>query len=202
MTKQYDRAYFDRWYRQRGTRVSSHAEVRRKVSIAIASAEYFIRRQVRTVLDVGCGEGAWLPHLQALRPRIHYLGLDPSEYVVKRFGKARNIRLAGFADLPKQKLDVYDLVVCSDVMHYVPDADLRAGVKTIAEVTDGVAYLEVLTKEDDIVGDLDGFLKRPAAFYRSLFEKNEMTFAGPYLWLGPAFKGAVAELEAPTRKGS
>ena len=79
MSKQYDRAYFDRWYRQRGTKVSSHAEVRRKVSLAISMTEYFIRRRVRSVLDVGCGEGAWRAHLRALRPRVHYLGLDSSE---------------------------------------------------------------------------------------------------------------------------
>lgn len=196
MTKTYDRAYFDRWYRNRTTRVNSHGEVRRKVQVAVASAEYFIRRQLRTVLDVGCGEGAWLPHLRALRPRVQYVGLDPSEYVVRRFGKKRNIHQAAFADLPSLQLDAFDLVVCSDVMHYIPDAELRAGVRAIAEATDGVAYLEVLTKEDEIVGDLDGFLRRPAAFYRDLFAKAGMTFVGPYLWLSPAFQGAVAELEA------
>lgn len=196
MTKRYDRAYFDRWYRARGTRVNSHADVRRKVAVAVALAEYFLRRQIRTVLDVGCGEGAWLSHLQAFRPRIQYLGLDSSEYAVKRFGKERNIRLASFAELPLQKLGVYDLVVCSDVMHYIADAELRTGVRTLAEVTDGVAYFEVLTKEDEVVGDLDGFIRRPAAFYRHLFAKNRMTSAGPYLWLSPAFKDAVSELEA------
>ncbi len=196
MTKTYDRAYFDRWYRNRTTRVNSHGEVRRKVQVAVASAEYFIRRKIRTVLDVGCGEGAWLPHLRALRPRVQYLGLDSSEYVVRRFGKSRNIHQASFADLPSIQLDVYDLVVCSDVMHYVPDDELRAGVRAIAAAMDGVAYLEVLTKEDDIVGDLDGFIRRPAAFYRGLFTKAGMTFVGPYLWLSPAFHGAVAELEA------
>jgi SAM-dependent methyltransferase len=196
MTKTYDRAYFDRWYRHRGTRVSSHAEVRRKVSLAVATAEYFLRRPIRTVLDAGCGEGAWLPHLRALRPRVHYLGLDSSEYVVERFGRQRNIRLASFADLPSLGLDVYDLVVSSDVMHYVPDAELRAGVRALADATDGVAYFEVLTKEDEIVGDLHGFLRRPAAFYRSLFTAAGMSFAGPYLWLSPAFKDAVAGLEA------
>ena len=196
MTKTYDRAYFDRWYRHRSTRVNSHAEVRRKVQLAVASAEYFLRRQLRTVLDVGCGEGAWLPHLRALRPRVQYLGLDSSEYAVKRFGRKRNIHLATFGELPGLDLGVFDLVVCSDVMHYIPDADLRAGVHAIAEATDGVAYLEVLTKEDEIVGDLDSFLRRPAAFYRELFASEGMSFAGPYLWLSPAFRGAVAELES------
>ncbi|MEO8380969.1 MAG: methyltransferase domain-containing protein, partial [Acidobacteriota bacterium] len=185
MTKHYDRAYFDRWYRNRDTRVLSHGELRLKVSLAIASAEYFLRRPVRTVLDVGCGEGAWLPHLRALRPKVEYLGLDPSEYVVRRFGPTRNIRQASFADLPSLKLDVYDLVICSDVMHYVPEPELRTGVAAIADAMDGVAYLEVLTREDDIVGDLDGFIRRPAAFYRTMLKKAGMTFIGPYCWLAP-----------------
>ena len=196
MTKQYDRAYFDRWYRNRSTRVNSHAEVRRKVQVAIASAEYFLRRQLRTVLDIGCGEGAWLPHLRALRPRVKYLGFDPSEYVVERFGESRNIHQASFGDLPSLDLGVYDLVICSDVMHYVKDAELGPGVTAIADATDGVAYLEVLTKEDEIIGDLDSFIRRPAATYRELFTKAGMSFVGPYLWLSPAFEGAVAELES------
>ena len=195
MAKQYDRAYFDRWYRQRGTRVSTHAEVRRKVTLAISVAEYFLHRRIRTVLDVGCGEGAWLPHLRALRPRVEYVGLDASDYVVKRFGRSRNIRKATFADLPSLDLPVFDLIVCSDVMHYIPDAELAAGVKAIADATDGVAFFEVLTKEDDVVGDLDAFFRRPAAFYRRLFLATGLTPAGPYCWLSPAFKDAVAELE-------
>ena len=194
--KQYDREYFDRFYRHRSTRVNSHAEVRRKVQVAVASVEYFQRRQLRTVLDVGCGEGAWLPHLRALRPHVKYVGLDSSDYVVERFGKSRNIHKASFADLPNLDLGVFDLVICSDVMHYVEDADLRKGVRAIADATDGVAYLEVLTKEDEIIGDLDAFIRRPAAFYRKLFTSVRMSFVGPYLWLSPAFDGAVAELES------
>ena len=196
MSKQYDKAYFDRWYRARPTRVNTHAEVRRKVALAIATAEYFLRRQIRTVLDVGCGEGQWLAHLQAFRPRIDYHGLDPSDYAVKRFGKERNIRKATFGELPGLKLGVYDLVVCSDVLHYVPDTELRAGIPALAEATDGLAFLEVLTREDDIVGDLDDFIRRPAATYRRAFRNAGLTFAGAYSWLGPGFKGAVAELES------
>lgn len=197
MTKEYDRAYFDRWYRHDETRVNSRAEVRRKVVLAVAMTEYFIRRPIRTVLDVGCGEGAWLPHLRTLRPGISYTGFDSSDYVVRRFGRTRNIRKAAFGDLPSINLDVYDLVVCSDVMHYVPDDELRAGIRSLAAVTDGMAFLEVLTREDDIFGDLNALIKRPAAWYRKTFSSAGLTFAGPYCWLGPAFKNGVAELEAP-----
>jgi SAM-dependent methyltransferase len=201
MPKQYDKAYFDRWYRGRKTRVSTSAEVRRKVSLAVTVAEYFLRRPIRTVLDVGCGEGAWFTHLRALRPRVAYLGLDSSDYAIQRFGKERNIRKAAFGGLAKLRLGVYDLVICSDVLHYVPEDEIRAGIKTIAEVTDGVAFLEVLTREDDVVGDLDAFFRRPAAWYRKLFASTGMTFVAPYSWISPAFQDAVAELESANRHG-
>ena len=195
MTKRYDRAYFEHWYHNRSTRISTQTEVRRKVAVAIAIAEYHLRRQLRTVLDVGCGEAPWREHLRALRPRVSYTGLDPSDYVVERYGRERNIRKAAFGDLKSMKLGVFDLVVCSDVLHYVPDSEIRAGISAIADATDGMAYLEVLTREDDVTGDLDGFHFRPANWYRRLFTSAGMSFAGPYCWLSPAFQGAVAELE-------
>jgi SAM-dependent methyltransferase len=198
-TKQYDRAYFDKWYRDRRTRVSTATEVRRKVSLAVAVAEYFLRRRLRNVLDVGCGEAPWREHLRELRPRASYLGLDPSEYVVERFGRERNIRRASFADLPKLGLESFDLVVCSDVLHYVDDADVAPGIKAIADAADGVAYLEVLTKEDDIVGDLEAFHRRPAAWYRRLFARAGLSPAGPYCWLSPSLRDVAAELETTAR---
>ena len=197
MTKTYDRAYYDRWYREPETRVHSKEEVRRKVAVPVALAEYFLQREIRTVLDIGAGEGAWLPHLRAMRPGVKYLGLDPSDYAVRRWGRTRNIRKAAFADLPSLKLGVYDLVVCSDVLHYVSDKELRAAVPVIARVTDGLAFLDVLTREDDIIGDLDGLLRRSAAWYRKLFTNAGMQFVGPNCWLGPGLADSVAAMETP-----
>jgi SAM-dependent methyltransferase len=196
MTKRYDKDYFDHWYRGR-TAVNSRAEVRRKVMMAVTVAEYFLRRPIRTVLDVGCGEGAWLPHLRSLRTRIQYTGFDSSDYVVERFGAERNIRKATFGDLPSLDLGVYDLVICSDVLHYVPDDQLRAGIRTLATATDGLAFLEVLTKEDDIFGDLDALIRRPTAWYRKLFASTGMTYVAPYSWLGAGFHEGLAALETP-----
>src|SRR6185369_7322422 len=98
MPKRYDQSYFDKWYRGK-QRVNAPSEVRRKVHLAIVLTEYFTRRQIRSVLDIGCGEGAWLEHLRALRPGVAYLGLDSSDYVVRRFGRKRNIRQATFGEL-------------------------------------------------------------------------------------------------------
>jgi SAM-dependent methyltransferase len=193
--KQYDKAYFDRWYRGRN-RVSTRAEVRRKVAMAVSTAEYFLRRPIRNVLDIGCGEGAWLPHLRDLRPRVAYLGLDPSDYVVRRFGRTRNMRKASFGELPSLHLDdSYDLIVCADVLHYVDDAEMAGGIREIARLLDGIAYLEILTKEDDIVGDLDGLLRRPAAWYRKTFGAAGLIEVGPFSWAAAELGPTLAELE-------
>lgn len=57
MDKTYDRAYFDRWYRRGG--IGGAARLARKVALAVVTAEYHLERPIRSVLDIGCGEGAW-----------------------------------------------------------------------------------------------------------------------------------------------
>jgi SAM-dependent methyltransferase len=193
--KQYDEKYFNRWYRGKA-RVHASGELQRKVALTVAAAEYFLHRPLRTLLDVGCGEGAWQPELRALRPRLRYLGLDPSEYAVSRFGRERNIRHAAFAEVASLRLPrKFDVVVCSDVLHYLPDDEIRRGLKALVRLTAGIAYLEVLTAEDDIVGDLEGFIKRPADWYRRLFHGAGLRAAGPYLWLAPGLQSSAASLE-------
>ena len=192
--KRYDRAYFDKWYRDE--RVNAPAEVRRKVFLAVATAEYFLQRSIRSVLDVGCGEGQWLPHLRAIRPNVRYLGLDSSAYVVRHFGKSRNIKRASFGDLPSLRLTrKFDLIVCSDVLHYVGDQEIKNGLQEIVRLCEGVAFLEVLTKEDDVIGDLEGMISRPAAWYRKTFERAGLVHVAPYTWLGKPLQPIASALE-------
>jgi SAM-dependent methyltransferase len=194
--KRYDKAYFDRWYRG-SRRVHSEVEVRRKVALAVAATEYFIRRPLRFVLDVGCGEGAWLAHLKAMRPSVSYLGLDPSDYAVERYGRERNLRKLAFGDLCEAKLRrTYDLVVCADAMHYMEEGEIVRGLPHLAAAAHGALYIEVLTREDDVIGDLSGLVQRPAAWYRSRFNALGLRQAGPYLWLAPELGEEPAALEA------
>ena len=195
MTKEYDRAYFDRWYRGRN-RVHDRDEVRRKVAMAVAVAEYFLRRPLENVLDVGAGEGLWYTHLRAIRRRVTYQGVEPSAYAIERFGAERNLRQGMFADLARLRFrQRFDLVVCSDVMHYLTQREIGAGIGELARLTAGVAYIEVLTAEDEIIGDLEGLIRRPADWYRRRFRKAGFTAAGPYCWLSPALRGQASELE-------
>jgi len=194
MTKRYDRAYFDKWYRSRTHRVHDPGEIRRKVLLAISTAEYFLRRPIDSVLDIGCGEGAWFPHVRALRRSARYTGIDPSEYAVERFGTERNISKGSFADL-RGRSGEYDLVVCSDVLHYIADPELRRGVTHLHRLTGGLAFVEVLTKEDEIIGDVEGLIRRPAQWYREVFANAGFIQAGAYCWLPDSMKDDAAELE-------
>ena len=53
----YDQAYYDHWYRDQG--FGDGDRLLRKVHYAVAAVEYLFERPVRSVLDVGCGEGPW-----------------------------------------------------------------------------------------------------------------------------------------------
>ena len=194
--KSYDRAYFDRWYRDARRQVGAAADLARAVRLAVAGAEHILGRPIRTVLDVGCGEGRWLAPLKRVRPSVHYTGIDSSEYVVKRWGRSRNIRPGAFGALEHCGLDgPSDLVVCADVLHYVGTAELRRGLRSLASLTGGVAYLPAFTSADSIVGDRTGFQRRSATAYRRWFAEARLVPCGMHFYVPWAGREMLAELE-------
>jgi len=60
--------------------VHTATELERRVQFVLATAELVLERPIRSVLDACCGEGAWMPVLTRLRPRVRYVGIDASEY--------------------------------------------------------------------------------------------------------------------------
>ena len=196
MSKTYDRAYFDKWYRDPRHAVASAAELKRKVALAVAQAEYYLGRPLRNVLDVGCGEAPWRAPLRALRPGVAYRGLDASAYVVARYGRSRNVGLARFGQLEHLRFEErFDLIVCTDVLHYLRPAEIRAGLAGIGEMLEGVAFLEVFTSRDDVVGDREGFFARPPAWYLRQFAQAGLLPCGSHCYLGPRLERHVAALE-------
>lgn len=194
MDKQYDRAYFDRWYRDGG--IGGRQRLARKVALAVATAEYHLERPIRTVLDIGCGEGAWRAPLRRLRPGLRYLGFDSSEYAIARYGRSRNLHLAAFGDFAELRpCPPVDLLVCADVLHYLDPRELRRGLPGLAALCGGVAFLETFTGADGIEGDLHGFKRRGAGFYRDRLGAVGFHAVGSHCWLSPALADAAAALE-------
>ena len=194
MTKTYDRAYFDRWYRQGG--IGGAARLARKVALAVATAEYHLERPIRSVLDIGCGEGAWRAPLRKLRPAARYLGFDSSDYAIARHGRRRNLHHARFADFAALRpCAPADLLVCSDVLHYLPTRELQHGLPALAELCGGVAFIEVFTREDEAEGDEHAFQPRPASFYRTRLRALGLRPLGSHCWLSPMLAADASALE-------
>lgn len=193
--KTYDRSYFDRWYRDPAQAVILGSHLERRVRLAVAAAEYVLEREIESVLDVGCGEAPWRLIVKKLRPRARYVGMDPSPYVVKRYGKSRGIVLGGVGDLGTPGLSrtlleagvrpPFDLIVCSDVLHYVDTKDLPRGLRAIGRwVGGGMAFLEFFTRDDDTEGDTEDFKPRPAATYTRLLRAAGLTHLGLHSYVG------------------
>ncbi|MDQ3040334.1 MAG: class I SAM-dependent methyltransferase [Pseudomonadota bacterium] len=196
MSKTYDRDYFERWYRRGG--MGDAARLARKVALAVATAEYHLERPIRSVLDIGCGEGAWRAPLRKLRPKVDYIGFDSSEYAVTRYGRSRDLHLARFGDFEYLRpCGPVDLLVCSDVLHYLPTRELERGLPALADLCGGVAFIETFAREDQAVGDEEEFKSRPARFYRERLQATGLRALGSHCWLAPALLARATALELP-----
>lgn len=164
--------------------------------MTVGIAEHLLDRRIRGVLDVGCGEGEWFVELRKARPAVRYLGIDPSDYAVRRFGRTRNVTKGSLAEVDEiAGRKWWDLVVCSDVLHYVPDDEVGESLVVLALLTEGIAFLDVMTEEDEPTGDTDGFILRPAKWYRRQFERAGFVPLGMQCYVGPARGEAVSEME-------
>lgn len=194
--KRYDRDYFDRWYRDR--KIGSTADLARTVALAVAMTEQLLARPLRSVLDVGAGEGRWQPLLHRLRPGTRYAGVDSSEWAVGRWARRRNLRLGSIDTLDQLGLaGPFDLIVASDILHYLPTPVLRRGMQQIVALLGGVAFLPTFTAQDEIEGDRAHFQRRTAATYRSIFAKAGLIPLGMYAWTLKGRKPDLAKLESP-----
>lgn len=194
MDKRYDRAYYDAWYRRRGLNIGT--TLARKVALAVAVAEYHLARPLRSVLDVGCGEGLWRAPLRRLRPDVRYLGLDSSDYAIERYGRARNLHRGSFGDLAELRFDAsFDLLVCADVLHYLKKAEIRRGLSGVPALCGGVAFIEVYCREDAVEGDMQDFHHRSSAWYRREFARAGLRACGNHCYLAPALASDAAAME-------
>jgi SAM-dependent methyltransferase len=159
-------------------------------------AEQLLERRVRTALDIGCGEGLWRAALRRERPHLAYLGIDPSAYVVQRYGARRNIREGDITSLDALEIRAtFDVIICNDVLHYVAAPELRAGMRALAKRLRGVAYLGLFTSADDIEGDMKSYLKRPPSFYRAAFARAGLRSVGMHCWIPATLAEPRAALE-------
>ena len=137
----FDAAYFNRFYRNSGTRSVTPAEVRRQMDFLCAYLKH-LRLPVRRILDLGCGPGLMRKPLSGHFPRARYTGVDVSDYQCRRFGWIHSSVTEYRSRWP------YDLVICHDVIQYLDDPDAARAIDNLSQLCRGVLYLGVITRED------------------------------------------------------
>lgn len=196
MSKRFDRSYFEKWYRHPVHRVGTAADLERTIRFALSAAEYVLARPVRTVLDVGAGEGRWAPIIHRLSPGVAYQGVEPSAYAIQRYGKRRNIMRGTADDLAELFPDQsFDLVVCCSVLNYFPRAMMIRALTQLAQCTGGLAYLEIFTSADDVEGDTGGWHTETPARYRQLLRRAGFIPCGLHCYILRDSIGNIVALE-------
>ncbi len=134
-------AYFQKFYLNTATRVVTAAEMHARAAL-IAAALKQCQIPIRSILDAGCGIGLLRTPFAKLLPRARYVGLESSDYLCGRFGWTRGSIVDHTARKP------FDLVVCYDVLQYLPDAQAARAIVNLAKLSGAALYVSALTTED------------------------------------------------------
>jgi predicted TPR repeat methyltransferase len=140
-THSFDAGYYRRFYIDPRTRVTTPAERARRVAL-IAAILRQLEVPVRRILDAGCGLGLMRPALQRAFPKARYVGLEVSEHLCQQRGWIQGSIAEFTARSP------FDLVICSDVLQYLPAREAAAALANLARLCRGALYFHALTTED------------------------------------------------------
>ena len=137
----FDRDYYQRFYFNSRTAVTSRAEMNARGRLIAGFADH-IGQPVSRILDAGCGIGLLRRPLLRAFPRAEYSGLEVSEYLCSRYGW----RQGSIAALRTRER--YDIAICYDVMQYLSSTEARQAIATLGRVCRGLLYFGALTRED------------------------------------------------------
>ena len=140
MRSQFDKAYYDRYYRNPETRAISPTAVGRQAEFISAYLKH-LTIPVKRVLDLGCGVGNLLRALGKSFPAAELTGVEVSDYLCSHYGWTK----ASVVDYDGPEAD---LVVCNDVLSYLSNRDCERAIANIADKTISAAFLGILTTED------------------------------------------------------
>lgn len=195
--RSFEREFFDHYYHRPSTAVISGADVYRRARFVTAYLAH-LQVDVRSVLDAGCGTGLWQRALRRIDRSIDYTGVDPSEYLCRKYGWVRG-SIVDFTSRRK-----FDLVVCQDVMQYLTTDEVERGLAVVARVCRGALYFDVPTR-DDIdaelldMGKTDRRIRvRSAAWYRRRLGRHFVN-AGGGVFVSPRANAVLLALEKSAR---
>jgi 2-polyprenyl-3-methyl-5-hydroxy-6-metoxy-1,4-benzoquinol methylase len=138
---EFDRDYYQRFYFNPRTAVTSRAEMRARARL-IAGCVQYLGLPVRRILDAGCGVGLLRAPLKRALRSADYVGLEFSPYLCQRYGWRQ-----GSIETLRTR-ERFDLVICYDVLQYLSPVQARQAIANLARVCRGALYFGALTSED------------------------------------------------------
>jgi SAM-dependent methyltransferase len=137
----FDRAYYQKFYFDPHTAVTTPAEMRARAQLIIAYVGH-IGLPVRRILDAGCGTGMLRKPLEKAFHKVSYVGLDVSEYLCERFGWEHGTVDSWRSPAP------FDLVICYDVVQYLDERAAARALANLGRLCRAVLYFGALTAID------------------------------------------------------
>jgi SAM-dependent methyltransferase len=188
----FDRAYYQKFYFDPRTAVTSRAEMRARARLIVAYANH-LGLPVRRILDAGCGAGLLRKPLEQGLPKARYTGLDVSEYLCQRFGWT-----LGSVDSFRSATP-FDLVICYDVVQYLDERRAARALANLARLCRALLYFGVLTATDwrhncDRRRTDAAVHLREGSWYRTRLQRNFREI-GAGFWLRRGAPLTVWELE-------
>lgn len=138
---QFDSTFYQRFYVNPRTRVTTPAEMRRRAA-AVAALIQHLQLPVKSILDAGCGMGWMRAPLRRAFPRARYLGLEVSGHLCRRYGWTQ----ASLAEYRTRAR--FDLIICYDVMQYLSERDAARAMANLGRLCRGALYFHAPTLED------------------------------------------------------
>lgn len=188
--RSFDEAYYARFYGDDPVHTASKVA---SLASAVHSLAQWWDLPLRSVLDIGAGPGYWRDWYAQNHPEVRYVSTDVSEHACRTYGHQRR-------DITQWRpAQMFDLVVCHGVLHYLPPDGAERAIDNIAAASRGIVYIEAPTRRDldEIVDtestDMDVH-RRAGAWYRARLAPHfEQIGAG--LWLSRRCPLPLYELE-------
>lgn len=141
MDGRFDRDYYERYYGDPKSRVTSRAEMQARARFIGHYARY-LGLPVKRILDAGCGIGLLRAPLLRTLPGATYTGIEVSPYLCRKYGWTQTSIQRYRPPKP------FDLVVCYDVLQYLDEDPAKRAISSLARLCRGLLYVSALTSAD------------------------------------------------------